>query len=196
MPKLIVRELLAPALHLPEPVRLICREDRPERLISALGLHELDVVLCDAPAPAGSHAYSQLLGECPVALYATPRLARSLTSPFPACLQGAPLLLPGEGSSLRRTLDHWLRSRRLEPRVVAELEDSALMTVLGADGLGVFPSPAVLAEALRTEHGVVELGRAGPVRERFYALTVQRRVSHPGVVALTDGARAQLFAGG
>lgn len=191
LPKLVVRQLLEPALHLGEPVRLVVREDKPERLLAALSLHEVDVVLSDAPAPPGPvRAYSHLLRESAVAFYATPKLARALRPGFPRSLDGARLLLPTDNTSLRRSLDHWLERQRLRPEIVAEFDDSALMKTFGADGQGVFPAPVLIADAVVSQFGVEQVGSVEAVRERYYALSVERRLSHPAVVAVSEPTKA------
>ena len=196
VPKLVVRRLLQPALALPEPVRLVCHEGSYERLLGQLADHALDLVLADAPVPPGSavKAFNHLLGETGVSLLATPALARSLRADFPRSLDGAPVLLPLEHLGLRRALEQWFSRLEVRPKVVAEFEDSALLKVFGADGLGVFPVPTVIEREVLGQHGVEVLGRTEEVRERFYAISVERRLKHPAVVAITDAARQELFA--
>lgn len=196
LPRLLAHALLAPALSLPEPVRLSCRAGKTEALLAALGQHELDLVLSDAPVPPGSavRASSHPLGECAVDVLAAPRLAARHRRGFPRSLDDAPLLLPAEGSALRRALEAWLERQGLRPRVVGEFEDSALLKVFGADGLGLVPVPEVAAAEAARLYGLVRVGRLPEVRERFWVLTLERRVQHPAVVALRDAARGRVFA--
>lgn len=198
LPKLVVRRLLEPALRLQESVRVQCREDRTERLLADLAAHEIDVVLSDAPASdsAAVKAFSHLLGECAVAFHAAPKLASSLRRGFPKSLDGAPVLLPSDGTSLRRSLDQWFDSVGVRPRVVAECQDSALLKALGQDGFGAFPAPAVVSDEVRRQFGVRTLGVAGDVRERFYAISLQRRVRNPAVAAICEQARTVTFRAG
>jgi LysR family transcriptional activator of nhaA len=195
MPKLVVRQLLQPALALEETVRLVVEEDRHERLLAELALHSLDVVLADAPVPPASpvRAFNHLLGECGISLCAAPALAARLREGFPGSLDGAPFLLPMTGASLRRCLDQWLDSLEVRPDVVAELEDSALLKVFGGDGVGVFAVPDIIEEVVTRQHGVEVLGRTTEVMERFYAISVERRLKHPAVVAISDSARQVIF---
>jgi LysR family transcriptional activator of nhaA len=196
LPKAVAHRLLAPLFALPEPLRLTCREGKTEALLAALGQHELDLVLADAPVPPGSpvRAASHALGECAVDVLAAPRLAARHRKGFPRSLDGAPMLLPAEGTALRRALDAWLERHALHPRVVGEFEDSALLTVFGADGLGLFPVPEVASDEAVERHGVARVGRLPEVRERFWVLTLERRVQNPAVAALRDAARERLFA--
>jgi LysR family transcriptional activator of nhaA len=198
VPKLIVRSVLEPALRMAGPVRLVCHEDSYEKLLSELALYNLDVVLADSPVPAGSpvRAFSHPLGDCGVGIFGSPRLARAHRDRFPRSLQGAPMLLPLPGSPLRRALDQWFDGQKVRPRIVAEFEDRALLNVFGADGAGLFPAPLAVAEEVRKQHGVVLVGRIPQVRERFYAVSVHRRLKHPAVVALTEAARAAVFSAG
>lgn len=195
VPKSIAHQLLAPVLSLAEPIRLICREDRLERLLADLAIHRLDMVLADRPMPPGLDVkgYSHPLGECGVAFFATPDLAARLGKDFPACLDGAPMLVPGEDSALRAPLMRWLERRGLRPRVVAEFDDSALMKAFGQSGSGVFPAPAAMALEIEAHYGVVPLGQTEDMQERFFAISAERRLSHPAVVAVSDAARAGLF---
>jgi LysR family transcriptional activator of nhaA len=196
LPKLVTYRLLAPALALPEGVKLVCREDKPERLLTELALHQLDVVLSDAPLPPGTplKAWNHLLGECGVSVFGAPPLQRAHARGFPGSLAGAPFLLPGEGTTLRRSIDQWLDARDLRPRVVGEVQDSALLKVFGQAGLGLFAAPDAVAAEVERQYEVRRLGTLEGVRERFYAISGERRLKHPAVVALQRAARSDLFA--
>ena len=195
VPKLVARRLLEPALKLPEPIRLVCREDKPERLLAQLAVHDLDVVLSDGPvAPSLSvRAFSHLLGECGVMFFARAGLAASRRRKFPMSLDGAPMLLPTENTSLRRSLDQWFNARGIQPRIVGEFEDSALLKVFGQTGLGIFPAPSVIADEVQRQYQVRPVGRVDEVRERFYAISVERKLKHPAVIAISEEARHKLF---
>ena len=197
VPKLIAQRVLEQALQLAEPVRLVCREDRQARLLRDLAAHELDLVLTDAPAPPESHlrVFNHLLGESETGFYAVPELARRLAKGWPGSLHGAPVLLPAETTELRRGLEQWFIREGVQPRVVGEFEDSALMAVFGARGLGAFPAPGVLTEEVERIHHVRRAGRV-PVVERLYAVTVERRIQHPAAAAICEAARTRVFAEG
>jgi len=194
--KLVVRRLLQPALNLPEPVRLVCREDSFERLLADLALHSLDLVISDSPVPPGSsiRAFHHLLGETGVTFFGTRRLAEAYRSGFPASLHEAPMLLPLESLTLRRALNPWFEKHGVRPRVAAEFEDSALMKAFGNDGVGVFPAPTVIEDEIVAQHDVQVIGRTEDVKERFYAISVERKLKNPAVVAILDGARHEMFA--
>jgi LysR family transcriptional activator of nhaA len=196
VPKLVVSRLLKPALTLPEPVRLVCHEDSFDRLLGDLAQHTLDIVIADCPVPSGSaiRAHHHLLGEAGVSLFATPALARAYHSGFPGSLDGAPFLLPAEGLTLRRSLNQWFERQGIRPRIVAEFADSALMKVFGADGVGVFPASASVENDVTAQFGVVRLGLAEGVSERFYAISAERRLKHPAVLAISQTAHHDLFA--
>lgn len=195
VPKLVARRLIGPALELPEPVRLVCREGKPESLLADLVVHNLDLVLLDAPVGPSIRirAFSHLLGECGVVLFATAELAAAHRRGFPKSLDGAPMLLPTENTTLRRSLDHWFASRGIRPKVVGEFEDSALLKVFGQTGLGIFPAPAVIAKEVERQYQVRRVGRLDQVRERFFAISVERKLKHPAVVAISESARQKLF---
>ena len=104
------------------------------------------------------------------------------------------MLLPLENSALRRMLSQWFDRHAIRPRVVAEFEDSALLKVFGADGVGLFTAPTVVEKEVCRQYGVSVIGRADEVKERFYAVSVERRLKNPAVVAISDAARQELFA--
>jgi len=196
VPKLLVRKMLAPAFRAHADLSLSCREDRFDRLLAELALHALDVVIADAPVPpdAGVRAYNHLLGESTVTLLAPASLAPGLRRGFPAGLDGAPLLLPLPGSTLRRNLDAWFAASELRPEVVAEAEDSALLKAFAADGMGALFVPTVINRVVAQRYGLVEVAEVATVRERFYAISAERRLVHPAVVAIRSAARDDLFA--
>lgn len=196
LPKLIVRSLLEPALRLDEPVRIVCREDSHERLLARLALHELDIVIADAPVPSGStiRAFHHLLGDTGVSFFASESLVRTHRRSFPRSLDGAPMLVPVEGLALRRSLNQWFDKSDLSPRIVAEFEDAALMTVFGADGHGIFPAPTAVERQVCAQFDVKVVGRTDEVRERFYAISAERRLKNPAVIAISNAARNEVFA--
>jgi LysR family transcriptional activator of nhaA len=195
LPKLVAHRLLAPALTLDVPVRLVCTEGKPPQLLAELALHRLDVVLSDTPADPGVavRVFTHLLGECEVVLVAAAALAARYRRGFPRSLDGAPLLVPGTGTSMRRALEQWIESIGIHPRVVAEFEDTALMQAFGREGVGIFPIPSVVERDARRQYGVRLVGRLPDVRERFYALSAERRLKHPAVVAISSAAKNELF---
>ncbi len=195
VPKSIAHRLLAPALALPEPVRLLCREDRLDRLLGELAVHRLDMVLADRPMPPGMDVkgYSHPLGECGVTFFAAPDLAARLSGGFPEMLDGAPLLIPGEDSALRAPLTRWLERRDVRPRIVGEFDDSALMKAFGKGGAGVFPAPGVTRQEVEGQYGVVMLGETKEIREQYFAISVERKIVHPAVRAVSESARAGVF---
>jgi len=194
VPKNIAYRLLASVTEMPEPVRLICTEGKLDRLLAELALHRLDMVVADRPLPATVRVrgFNHKLGESDVAFFAAPELARQCKE-FPACLEGKPLLLPGEDSTARGRLEQWLEAERLAPQIVGEFDDAALMKAFGQAGRGFFPAPAVLAKEVEKQYGVREVGRTSVMRESFYAITGERRITHPAVLTVTEAARDSLF---
>jgi LysR family transcriptional activator of nhaA len=195
--KSIVHRMLEPALRLQDEVRLVCRESlSPDAFLADLAVHELDVVLSDAPAGVGTsvRVFSHLLGECGSVFLASPELAKPHRRRFPASLDEVPLLVPGAKSTLRRSLDAWLDVRGLHPKIAAELDDAALARDFGEAGLGVFVAPDVVEAEIRRRYRVQVLGRAKDLRQRFYALSVERKIKHPAVAAICEIARKHIFA--
>jgi len=195
--KSIVHRILQPAFLLADKMRVICRESRSTQAFMAeLAGHTIDVVLSDAPAGPGTSvkAFSHPLGECGTSWFAAPSLARSLRRGFPRSLDRAHVLLPNADSTFRRALDEWFESQALHPEIVAELDDAALVAVLGERGLGAFAAPDVIEAEIRHRYRVEVIGRTPRVRQRFFAISIERKIKHPGVVAICESARDQLFA--
>lgn len=195
VPKLIAHRLLRTTLSL-ENLRLVCRENTSDVLLAELAVHGLDLVLSDSPVGAGVkvRAFSHLLGESGVSICAAPALAAKLRKRFPRSLDGVPFLLPTEGAALRRSLEQWFDREEVRPHVVGEFDDSALIAVFGQAGDGAFAIPTAIEEDARRHYGVRVVKRLTDVHERFYAITIERKVKHPAAVALTRTAKAELFA--
>jgi LysR family transcriptional activator of nhaA len=195
VPKHLVRQLLAPALQQPQRVALVCHEDQFDRLLGSLASHVVDVVIADAPVPPSSDLklFSHFLGESTVTLVAPPALVPTLRKSFPASLAGAPFLLPTVGTALRRSLDLWFERNAITPDIIAEAEDSALLKAFAADGMGGMFVPTVIAKQVCRRYDVSEVSAVEDVHERFYAITAERRIVHPAVVAMRSAARSKLF---
>ncbi len=193
-PKLVVREFLSPTLKLTQPVRLICREDKADRLLADLAARRTDMVLSDAPIGTGVQVqgYNHLLGESGVSFFANPALAARLKKGFPKSLNGTPLLLPADHTEVRRSLNLWLDSKRIHPVVVGEFDDSALMFWFGKSGAGVFPAPTIIEKQVMRDFAVKLVGRTQDVRERFYAISLEEELKHPAAAAVCNGARKAL----
>jgi LysR family transcriptional activator of nhaA len=194
-PKMLAQRILAPLLGAEQEILLVCRENQSDRLLAELALHNLDVVLSDAPVPptVSVKAYNHVLGECDVTFFAAKSLAISLVKGFPRSLTGAPLLMPTDNTMLGRSIEQWLVDNDLRPRIVGHFEDSALLKTFAAAGSGVFAAPTAIAEGLAEQYGVRPIGRVEEIRERFYAITTERRLKHPAVTAIFENARRELF---
>ncbi|BDC49521.1 transcriptional activator NhaR [Bryobacterales bacterium F-183] len=195
LPKSLVHKILQPALEMDQPVQLVCHEDKPERLLAEMNLLGLDLVLSDTPVPAGSkvRAFGHLLGSCGVTFLASPAQADRLSGDFPGNLNGAPLLLPVEGTALRRGLDNWFAKLSIKPSVIAEFHDSSLIEAFGHAGSGIFVVPERVADDISRVHQLVTIGTTTEVEERFFAISADRKFRHPAVQAISDAARANLF---
>lgn len=195
VPKLVAYRLIEPALRLADPIRIVCREDKQEKLVAALASHALDIVIADAPIGPSVRvkAFNHALGECGVSFVASPELAARYAEGFPASMNGAPLLLPSDGTSIRRAVDQWLANNNVRPEVIGEFDDSALAKAFAQAGAGIVTSPDVIEDEIRTQLGLHVVGRLDDVRERFYAISVERKLKHPAVVAISEAARSRLF---
>ena len=193
--KSIAYRLLEPALSIAEPVRLICSEGKFPDLLAQLALNRLDLVIADEPMSRrlSVRAFNHPLGGTAMSFFCTPALKSQLQGEFPQCLNGQPLLIPGAQASVRQRLEGWLTRHGLLPRIVGEFDDGALMTAFGREGRGVFMAPSVMEADTMQQFGVEVIGRSAELREEFYAVSVEKRITHACVVAITDAARGQLF---
>ena len=195
VPKSVAYRLVAPALRIDEPVRLVCREGPLDSLLAELALNRLDMVIADRAIPAGVNvrAYNHFLGESGMSAFAAPDLTVTLKGEFPASLDNAPFLLPGADVAIRPRLMQWFDEQRVRPRVVGEFDDSALLKAFGQAGAGVFVAPSVIADFICKQYGVQTLGAIDSVREQLYAITTQRRLTHPAILAISQVARDEVF---
>ncbi|MDQ3264214.1 MAG: transcriptional activator NhaR [Myxococcota bacterium] len=196
VPKVLVQKLLEPAFHIGKPVHLVCREDRVvEDFLGQLAGQEVDLVLADRPLGPGINvqAFNHELGESGTTFMATAPLARRCRNGFPRSLEGVPCLLPGAHATVRRALDQWFEVANVHPAVVAEFDDTGLMYAFGEEGKGIFPAPSVFEEEYRRRYRVQVVGRMSTVRQHFYAISVDRRIQHPAVMAIVNAARQEIF---
>ena len=193
--KSVAYRLLEPALAVAEPVRLICSEGKFPDLLAQLALHRLDLVIADEPMSRrmSVKAFNHPLGSTAMSFFAAPQLKALLKGEFPQCLNGMPMLIQGAAASVRQQLEGWLTQHQIQPRIIGEFDDGALMTAFGREGRGVFMAPTVLEAETVEQFGVDVIGRTDELVEEFFAVSVERRITHPCVVAITDAARAQLF---
>ena len=195
VPKLVAFELLKPAIHHPDGFQIICHEGKLPELMADLALHRLDLIISDAVAPPAVDvkAYSHRLGECGMSFLAVPELARKYRRKFPWSLNNAPVCLPTDHTAVRRTLNHWLDDNDIHPKIVAEFEDSALLKVFGQSGLGIVPIPTAIEKEVKRQYEMQLVGRLDEVVDRFFAISVEKRVHHPAVLAIVKQARIKIF---
>lgn len=194
VPKSIAYRLLSPALDLQDMVHMVCKENSLEELLAELALHRIDLVIADGPIPAGLNVrgYNHSLGESGISFMAVPGMAKTLKKNFPQSLNATRLLLPSESNSVRSRLMDWLEAMHVYPQIAGEFDDSALMKAFGQAGTGVFIVPTAIAGEVAKQYGVQVIGETEEVREQFYAISVERRISHPAVAAITETAREWL----
>ena len=195
LPKLIVREILQPVFNLPEAVHLVCYENKEEKLLAELAMHQLDVVLTDSPVRRGLNikAYNHFLGECGVTFFAVRKIAKLFRRGFAKSLDKAPMLLPLEMTAVRQSLESWFESINIKPMIAGEFEDSALLKEFGEKGDGIFAAPCVVEKQVQRRYNVDVVGRTDEVRESFYAISFERIIKHPAVTAISDAAHHSLF---
>ena len=195
LPKSLAYRLLQPAVNLADPVRIVCHEGHLEPMLTELATHKLDLVIADTPIPASVNvrAYNHRLGESGLTFLATRPLLARYSALFPLCLADMPLLLPSEDSAVRQKLMSWLDRQRVRPKIVGEFDDSALMTAFGKEGVGAFVVPTVIENEYLTTGEVQVIGRAPEVRTEYYAISVERKLSHPCVLAITASARSRFL---
>lgn len=194
MPKLVAYKLIEPTLKMPEQIKLICWEGTSAGLLADLAVHKLDVVLSDTPLDPSLKvkAFSHLLGESEIVILAERKLAERLRPDFPDSLDGAPWLLPTDNNVLRRSLDLWLADHNYRPQIRGEFEDSAMLKIAGRAGIGVFATVAAIRSEVESMYGVELIGKIPSIKECFYAISAERRIKHPGVLAISEAARKRL----
>lgn len=195
VPKHIAFELLKPALHMEDRPRTVCYEGKLDQLLTDLALHKIDLVISDAPAPPTMDfkVYNHKLGECGLSMLATPEIAKEYRQDFPSSLTDAPCLLPTDHTAVRRAMDIWMDDNDIFPEIVAEFEDSALLKVFGQAGEGIFPVPSAIEERVITQYGVELVGRIDEVRDKFYAISAEKRVQHAATSLVVKQGRSELF---
>lgn len=198
LPKLVVYQLLKPTLEMSENVQIVCYEGKLNELLSELALHRLDIVLADSQLSPTTHirAFNHLLGESSVTIFAASELAQKYKRSFPKSLHNAPMLLPTQNTFLRRSLEQWFDANDIRPQVVHEFEDSAVLKVFGQHGEGLFAASTAIESEICRQYRVRPLGRIEEIKERFYAISVERRLKHPGVIKISNAARKNLFSTG
>jgi LysR family transcriptional regulator, transcriptional activator of nhaA len=195
VPSLIAQWLIEPAMQLPQPVRITCREAAAEQLLAKLAIQEIDLVLSDAPLSStlNIRAYNHLLGECGITFVGSAKLAEECKKHFPHSLNGAPMLLPTDNTSIRRGLDQWFQSQDIHPKAIGEFEDYSLLRAFGEAGLGILPAPAVLEKRIERIFKLRKIGRTDAVHHRFFVISADRKINHPAVAAIMEGARHNIF---
>lgn len=193
--KLVAYRLLEPALALPEPIRLICREGRLVPLLAELSVHKLDMIIADRPMPnhLNVRGFNHLLGESELMIFGSASLVKKLAGNFPACLNQAPFLLPGEDAAIRPKLEQWLDKNNLHPAINGEFDDSALMKSFGQAGAGLFAAPSTNAAHICEQYKVQAIGKIDAVVEQVYMITTERQLTHPAIIAISEKGRADLF---
>lgn len=197
LPPSLVRRFLEPAFRLGQPVQVTCRADKSvEEFVADLALHRMDLVIADGPADPGPsvRVFNHPLGDCGTTFFATGALATAARRRFPASLDQAPFLMPGPRSAVRRALDQWFEAQDVRPTIVAEFDDSALAKDFGKAGMGIFAAPNVIEDEVVQQYRVRIVGRANAVRQHFYAISVERKIKHPAVIAIREAARQKVFA--
>lgn len=191
VPKSLACTLLQPAIHGEQSTRIVCREWQLDRLLAQLAVHELDMVISDAPVPPGFsvRAYNHRLLDSGISFLAAKCLIAETPPKFPACLNELPLLLPGEDSTVRTNLLPWLERERIQARVVGVFDDTALMAAFGKAGVGAFPVPTIAEDEFLTSGELAVIGRTTDVQVSYFAISVERRLTHPSVLAVTQSAQ-------
>lgn len=195
LPKLAAAQMLRPVFRLPQPVRMVCHEDDLEDLLPMLAAHRLDIILADEPAPSSAKfkTFNHTLGTSGVTLCATKQTAARLKRGFPKSLDRSPAMLPAEHSPLRRVLEQWFDRQKVRPEVVAEFDDPALMKVFALDVAAFFPVHSVAAADAVKRYGFHRIADLPSCRSEFFAITAERKLKHPAIIAVTENAQSRLF---
>jgi len=191
LPKLLVYRLIEPALKIDRPVQIICYEDKKEHLLKELSHHGIDLIISDGPAAnsLGVQAHNHFIGASNIAVFSSPILAQEYKVDFPWSLKGAPLILPTRNTEMRRSIDQWLENKAITPRIVAEIEDSALMKTFASSGAGIIFAPVSVKTQIKNQYSLEFIGETSEINERFYAITVRRKIEHEAVKIILENAK-------
>jgi LysR family transcriptional activator of nhaA len=195
LPKTIVCKIIEPAFLIPGGLNLVSTEGPVSALLADLAMHKLDMILSDTPTnnALGTSVYNHYLGESGLTFFGVPELKKKLAPNFPQSLHQAPILLPTQQFGIRQLFDQWMHSQNIFPNVVGQFDDSALIKSFGQRGLGVFFMPTAIADEVCQNFGVQVIGQTDDVKHRFYAISAERKVSHPAVLAICEAARTCIF---
>lgn len=193
--KLVVAKLLTPVLKSLDNYKLICREDHPDNLVSQLMLHELDIVLTDKPIGPDLRikGFNHLLGESHVNVFAPNPIAAKYRKNFPNSLDGAPCILPGDRTELRKSLEQWFEKNKIKPNIVAECDDSALIKSIGQAKTGLFVAPDITSKEIMRQYRVKQVGCLNGIIEKYYAVSMDRKIKHPAIQAIIEHAKENIF---
>lgn len=191
VPKTIAYKLLEPAMELTPQIHIVCTEGPLSDLLGELAMHRIELVIADRPLPNNMpiKGFSHRLGSSCISFFAHTSVKEQLQGEFPLCLNDAPLLIPSEGTSVRNELEQWFHQQKLTPKIIGEFDDSALMRAFGLAGSGIFVAPSVQEATFTQEPNMHCIGQASDVVEQFFAISVERRISHPAVLAITKHAQ-------
>lgn len=194
VPKSIAYRLLEPAMFMGQKIRIVCTEGKLPDLLAELAVHRMELVIADSPMPAHMNVkgFNHELGSSSISFFATPDVRATLKGPFPQCLERAPLLIPSEGAAIRSKLMHWFHTQQINPVIIGEFDDSALMKAFGQAGTGVFIGPTALEQAMEAEGKTQVIGRIPDLKERYFAISIERRITHPAIKAITEDAQGWL----
>jgi LysR family transcriptional activator of nhaA len=195
LPKTIVYKVLEPALTVSSDISLTCKEGPVEAILGELAIHEVDMVLTDTPLSSAFSikAYNHYLGQSTLSFFAAPELAAKLNGAFPNCLHETPMLLPTKQYAIRQIFDKWCTDNGIFPLVRGQYDDSALMKSFGKAGFGVFFMPSIIEEEVKSGFGLQVIGRSQSLKQKFYAISSERKVTHPAVAAICNTARDKIF---
>jgi len=195
VPKSVAYRVIEPVLHIDERIRLICREGRLADLLSEMAVNQLDLVIADRPMPTNMNvrAYNHLLGESRLAIFATKSLLETYQElSFPKILHNAPFLMQGADFAFQKKLITWMETKKIYPNIVAEFDDSALLKSFGQAGAGFFAGPDAITDYICRQYKVEKVGSIDTVTEQLYAITTERRLTHPAVISIVK-ATAEVF---
>ena len=188
IPKALAYKLLGPALDMAKPVRLICNEGDQDSLLADLAINRLDLVLTDQPLHSSSHvkAYNHQLTESGITFFVSKNQMPLSRIEFPKSLSQLPFLMQGKKSALRQRLISWLNKQDIVPNIIAEFDDSALLKSFGQAGYGVFAGPTLIEDKIISQYQVEAIGRTEEIKERYYAISPERRLKHPAVLEVVS----------
>lgn len=188
IPKTLAFKIIEPVFTNLNNFKVICLEDKTDKLLADLAIGTLDLVISDREIP--SHikikGYSHYLGSSTISLVGSSAYKKKYKKNFPKSLNNAPLLIPSSESILHNEIINWINNNKISPQIVASFQDTALMKIAAKNNYGIMPIPQIISKEVCKEYGLEVIGEIKDIKERLYIITLERRLKNPLIVEISN----------